>query len=132
MGNLSLETIDGNQANNYIDSNTADDQLDLAMSELRQVDVSANVDWSTGDEQVVTTGKYKALRTSIIEFTGAQGAGRTFTVPANKKWYLLLNSCTGGFNTTFKTITGTGITVANGAKKKVFCNGSEIIDWTGV
>lgn len=131
--NLKAQEVSQNTNLNYIQANTGLDQLDLAMTELRQVAVTADVNWNDGgSDQLVTSGVYKALRCSIIEFTGAQGAGKTFTVPANKKWYYVLNSCTGGFNTTFKGPTGTGIAIANAAKKKLYFNGSEMIDWTGI
>lgn len=131
--NLKLKKVSQNTNLNYIQVNDGLEQADLAATQPRSVAVTADVNWNDGgDDQTVTTGVYKALRCSIIEFTGAQAADKTFTVPANIKWYYLKNSCTGGFNTTFKCPTGTGIVLANGDQKKVHCDGSEVNDWTGI
>lgn len=124
--NLDVQEIPGNSNNNYIDHNTAVQEIILAMTEKRSIAVTADVNWSTGDAQDVNSGKYKALRCFYIEFTGAQGAGRTFTIPDNKKPYWIKNSCTGGFNTTFKNVSGTGVAIANGQLKYVYCNGTDI------
>lgn len=128
--NLDAKEITGNTSGNYQQANTGQQQAILGFTEARSVAVTANVDWSTGDAQDPNSGKYKALRCAAIQFTGAQAAGRTFTVPNNKKFYRIKNSCTGGFNTTFKNVSGTGLTIANGQTKLFYCNGSDIEDWS--
>lgn len=124
--NLDAKEVTQNTNGNYLQANTGLAQAILAMTEKRSVAVTSNVDWSTGDAQDVNSGKYKALRCAYIEFTGAQAGARTFTVPNNKKFYWIKNSCTGGFNTTFKNASGTGVAIANGALKYVYCNGTDI------
>ena len=129
--NLKAKTVTAATAGNYAQANSGLDQIDLAITEKTSISVVSNVDWSTGsNDQDPATGRYKALRTSIVEMTGVQGAARTFTVPNDKKWYFVNNICTGGFNTTFKTPLGTGIAIANATKKKLYCNGTDIEDWT--
>jgi len=127
MGNLSLETIDGNQANNYIDSNTADDQLDLAMTDSESITVTvANIDLTTGDAQAPTSQLYKALRNLFFILTGAMTGARSIIVPDNKKLYIVTHECTGGFTATVKTAGGTGIGLVNGETKILYCDGTNV------
>jgi len=127
MGNLSLETIDGNQANNYVDSNTADDQLDLAMTDDESITVTvANIDLTTGDAQAPASQLYKALRNIFFILTGAMTGARSIIVPNNKKLYIFTHECTGGFTATVKTAAGTGIGLVNGETKILYCDGTNV------
>ena len=55
-------------------------------------------------------------------------ANRVLSVPANAKLYFVANNSTGGYSITVK-VTGrpTGVTVPNGAKIALVCNGTDIV-----
>ena len=127
---LRLQQVDQNTKGNYIQSNTADNQLELNATKKRQVSVVNDVDWTTGVETDVNSNLYKALRCRYIELTGAQAANRVLTLPDDEKEYKVKNSCTGGHSTQVKNASGTGIAMANGDIKTLFCNGTDIEDLT--
>ena len=54
-------------------------------------------------------------------------AARTLTVPANKKLYFVANLSTGGYAVTVKVSGLTGISVPNGARMLLVCNGTDIV-----
>jgi hypothetical protein len=127
MGNLTLQQVTANTAANYVQSNTADDQVDLALTEQRQIAVTtADIDLTTGSAQDTASNLYKALRSVRLEFTGAMTANRNVIVPNNKKLYLVKHSCTGGFTITVKTAAGTGVNLVNGDKKLLICDGTNV------
>jgi hypothetical protein len=63
-----------------------------------------------------------------IEMTGALGAARNLLVPAKKKLYFIFNNTSGGFAVTVKVSGQTGISVPNGRKVVLVCNGTDIVD----
>jgi hypothetical protein len=54
-------------------------------------------------------------------------ANRTLTVPTSKsKLYFVYNNSSGGYAVTVKTTAGAGISVANGTKQLLVCNGTDV------
>lgn len=66
-------------------------------------------------------------RNMYLELTGAT-ATTTLTLPLNRKLYFVYNNS--GYAITVKTAATTGVSVPNGAKYVLVCNGSEIINAT--
>lgn len=58
-----------------------------------------------------------------LEFTGALTALRTVTVPAVARSWIIAASTSGGQGVQLKTATGTGITLADGQRRWVECDG---------
>ena len=67
-------------------------------------------------------------RNAFIECTGTITANKNLIVPTNKKVYYIYNNTTGGYSIVVKTSAGTGVTVANGNKVIVLCNGTNVVD----
>lgn len=55
-------------------------------------------------------------------------AARVLTVPNNKKLYFVFNNSTGGFAVTVKVSGQTGVSVPNGAKMALVCNGTDVVN----
>lgn len=87
-------------------------QITVALSD-------ANYSLTTND------GSDDEARCAGITFTGALTAGRTITIPAVDKIYLLYNNTSGSHDLTISNGTNS-ITLANGAKTFVFNDGTTI------
>lgn len=70
---------------------------------------------------------HSIYRKRIIEFTGVLTGNRNVLVPpvAGFEW-TLIDSTTGAFAITFKTLAGTGIALTHTKTRKVFCDGTNI------
>jgi hypothetical protein len=69
------------------------------------------------------TGRYM-----YIELTGALTGARDLIVPAYTKLYYIYNNTTGGYAVTVKVSGLTGVSVPNGAKTLLVCNGTDIVN----
>lgn len=67
-------------------------------------------------------------RNMYILFNGAITAARDIIVPANRKLYFVYNNTTGGFAITVKVTGLTGVSVPNGAKTLLVCNGTDVVE----
>lgn len=64
----------------------------------------------------------------VYTFTGALTSDFTIEVPVDKRPYKVVNSTTGGHNIIFKTVAGTGITIAASAGAAVYCDGTNVVN----
>ena len=71
-------------------------------------------------------GATNEARKMFIVATGTPGAVRNVICPAVSKLYFVRNNTTGGFALTFKTAGGSGISVANGTYKALYCDGTNV------
>jgi hypothetical protein len=76
----------------------------------------------------VASGAEDESRSMFITLTGTLTASRNVVCPTASKLYFVTNNTTGGFSVVFKTSSGTGITVPNGARMLVYCNGTNVVD----
>ena len=76
----------------------------------------------------VANGAADESRQMFITLTGSLTATRNVVCPTASKLYFVTNSTTGGFSIVFKTSAGTGITVPNGARMVLYCNGTNVLD----
>lgn len=60
--------------------------------------------------------------------TGTLTADRNLIIPNKNKIYYFYNNTTGGFSVTVKVSGQTGVTIANGKKYVLVCNGTDAID----
>lgn len=71
-------------------------------------------------------------RNMYLRLVGTTTALRYLILPTNagqaKKLYFVSNATTGGFSVTVKTASGAGITVPNGSKMILVCDGTDILD----
>lgn len=76
----------------------------------------------------VANGAADESRQMFITLTGTLTAARNVVCPTASKLYFVTNNTTGGFSIVFKTSAGTGITVPNGARMILYCNGTNVVD----
>lgn len=75
-----------------------------------------------------TQGASNEARNMFVTLTGTPGAARNVIVPAVSKLYFVFNNTTGGFAQTVKTPSGTGISVGNGQRRILYCDGTNVVD----
>jgi hypothetical protein len=104
---------------------TAQSQKEVTLNAaLDQLDGELNGQLSkTLTSSDVTLTDAEALFNFYVKVTGAFTANRTLTIPANKKVYAVSHGGTGGFSLTVKTSGGTGVALAQGEIRLVFCDG---------
>ena len=94
--------------------------------------ISGYVTQSVTDSTSPTTltipnGSSGVARNMYIELTGTITAARTVEVPANRKLYFVYNNTVGGYAVTFKVTGQTGVSIPNGVRYLLVCNGSDIV-----
>lgn len=85
----------------------------------------ANKTLSTANEAV------DEARHMFINLTGALTATRNVVCPSVSKLYFVSNNTSGGQSIVFKTAAGTGVTVANGARVALYCDGTNVVYASG-
>jgi len=73
----------------------------------------------------VTLSTLQASRDRIV-LTGTLTANINVIVPAWRKSWTVVNNCSGAFTVTFKTTSGTGVSIPAGFTAEVVCDGSDI------
>jgi hypothetical protein len=82
-----------------------------------------------GDTTItIPNGATGVARNMAIECTGALTAARNLLVPSNKKLYVIYNNTTGGYAVTVKVAGQTGVSVPNGKKMILVCDGTDIVN----
>lgn len=83
---------------------------------------------ATGTDTTITipNGATGVARNMYIELTGTGGTNTNLIVPANRKLYFVYNNSTGAV--TVKVTGLTGVSVPNGRKMLLVCNGTDIVD----
>jgi hypothetical protein len=73
-------------------------------------------------------GATDEARNAVLRFTGTLSAGRNVSCPDGiEKLYVVQNATTGGFAITFKTASGTGISVPNGSTLLLYTDGTNVL-----
>jgi hypothetical protein len=124
--NLALELIGaGEQAGNW-GSTTNTNLGTLVEQAISGYTTQAITD---GADTVITipNGASGVARNMTIECTGALTGARNLVVPANRKLYFIYNNTSGGYAVTVKVSGQTGVSVPNGAKVTLVCNGTDIV-----
>jgi hypothetical protein len=70
---------------------------------------------------------YEQAMCESMELTGALTALRDVIVPTVKRSYTVFANVTGGFGVRVKTSAGSGITVADGKRAIVECDGTNVV-----
>jgi len=131
--NLALELIgNGEQAGNW--GQTTNTNLGTLVEQA--ISGYVTLPMADSDQTLsMTQGASATARNMYIELTGALTAARNVIVPgtspnANKKLYFIFNNTTGGFAVTVKVFGQTGVSVPNGTKTILVCNGTDIVSAT--
>lgn len=72
------------------------------------------------------SGDVDESRRMVLNVTGANTAIRTITIPSVSKVYVVRNATTGGFAVNIKTAAGSPLSIANGATKLIWCDGTTV------
>lgn len=63
----------------------------------------------------------------IFEFSGALTGNISVIISTNPWQFTVFNNTTGAFTLTVKTLSGTGIAVAQGKRAILYCNGTNVV-----
>jgi hypothetical protein len=74
----------------------------------------------------------EARQMFIVLSGGSLTATRDVICPAVSKLYFVQNNTTGGQSIRFKTVAGTGITIPNGARAILYCDGTNVTTAAGL
>jgi hypothetical protein len=69
-------------------------------------------------------------RNNVLVFSGDPGNSCVVTAPTVEKVYIVSNEVSNNYTITIKTAGGNGITILNGAKQLIYCDGTDF--YTGV
>ena len=88
----------------------------------------ATVSMSDANYTLTTnSGVTDEARQMIIKLTGTLSASRNVICPTKEKLYVVDNATSGGQSIVFKTSSGSGVTITNGQKVLVFCDGTNVV-----
>lgn len=77
------------------------------------------------------TGNYtlsgSELNRIAYDFTGTLTGDRNIVVPATVQQYWVSNGTSGAYNLTIKTSAGVGVTIVQGSRTIVYCNGTDVV-----
>ena len=83
---------------------------------------------------VAGAGSYTLTGTKLnriaYSFTGTLTGNREVIVPTTVQQYWVSNSTTGAYTLTIKTSAGTGVTVPQGARTILYCDGNDVVSAT--
>lgn len=82
---------------------------------------------ATGSGVTLSTnnGSADQSRAAMLKITGTLTQDHTITIPAVSKHYIVWNATSGDYSLTIKTSGGTGVTVEQGNKAWVMCDGTD-------
>ncbi len=119
--NLQIEHIAASQAQKEVTCNTAFDTLDRSLCEvLSKAMADAN--------QTLTDAE--ANNAIYIKLTGALTVGRTLTLPARKKLFVIENATTGAFAVTVKSGAGATVALPMGERRFLYNNAVDVMGIT--
>lgn len=125
--NLGIELITtGEQANTW--GATTNTNLGTLIEQAISGYVTQAITDGADTPITIPSGASGVARNMSIELTGALTAARNLVVPANRKLYFIYNNTTGGYAVTVKVSGQTGISVPNGVKAILVCNGTDVVE----
>jgi len=126
--NLGLEKqADGENSSTWGQKvNVVFDLIEDAISDIGAISMTADANKTLSD----TDGAADESRSAVLEFTSTLSltATRSIIVPTSGKIYIVKNGTTGSQSLIITTVSGTGITVANGDVRIVYCDGTNVVE----
>jgi len=107
--------------------NTWGELLNISVAQLLEDAIAGAADIVVAGTDVTLSandGADDQARMAVLNLTGSPGASRNILVPALSKPYIVINAT--GFAQTIKTATGTGVTVPNGSRQQLYCDGTNV------
>lgn len=112
-----MTEISASQSQKEVTANNAFQAFDNAIAgKLSQAITTADVTLSDAD-----------ARNAIIELTGTLTGNRNLIVPARTKIYAVYNGTSGAYTVTVKTSGGSGVTVPQGTREFIYCDGTNVV-----
>lgn len=126
--NLAIELPgNGEQAGTW--GNTTNTNLGTLIEQAISGYVTQAVSTGTDTTITIPDGVSGVARNMYIELTGSGGTNTNLIVPARRKLYFIFNNTSSG-QVTVKVSGQPGVSVANGAKVILVCNGTDIVNAT--
>jgi len=126
--NLGLEKqADGENSSTWGHKvNTVFDLLEDAISDIGAISMTSDANKTL----TTTDGAADEARSAVLEVTSTLSltATRSIIVPTSGKIYIVKNGTTGSQSLTITTASGTGVTVANGEVRIVYCDGTNVVE----
>jgi hypothetical protein len=127
-GNLGFEKqADGENSSTWGQkTNTTFDLIEDAISDVGAISMVADADKTLTS----TDGAVDESRSAVLEVTSTLSltATRSIIVPTTDKVYIVKNGTSGSQSITVKTSAGTGVTIKNGEKRFVYCDGTNVVE----
>ena len=126
--NLKLTLIGtGDQAGTW--GNTTNTNLGTLIEQAIAGYVSQTVaDSASSTSLSIADGTSSVARNMVLVLQGALSAPRDIILPTSTKLYFIHNNTSGGFAVTAKCSGQTGVSIPNGAKVILACNGTDIVE----
>ena len=126
--NLGLEKqADGENSSTWGQKvNTVFDLIEDAISDVGAISMTTDADKTLSS----TDGAVDESRSAVLEVTSTVSltATRSVIVPTADKVYVVKNGTSGSQSITVKTSAGTGVTIGNGEKRFVYCDGTNVVE----
>lgn len=111
------------------------DIVNAGLTQLVEAAIAGTATVSMTDANYTLTTANEApdeARCMFIALTGSLTATREVICPSVSKLYVVLNTTTGGQSVTFKTAAGAGVTIPNGSRALLYCNGTTVTPAIGL
>ena len=112
-------------------SGTWGDTVNTGITSLTDAAIAGTAAVTMTDADYTLTsanGATDQARNMFVVLTGTLTASRNVICPTASKLYFVYNNTSGSQNIVFKTSAGTGVTVPNGAKMALYCDGTNVVD----
>jgi hypothetical protein len=97
--------------------------VEQAISGVETVSIGSSTDYTL----TTADGAADQARNMVVNITGTPGGAFNVICPTVEKLYVVRNSVTGSHTMTFKTSSGSGITIPNGRTTLVYCDGTNVL-----
>jgi hypothetical protein len=125
------QPVDGTEAGTWGDvlNNAQAAYLDIAIAGGLAITVTTTdvtLAYTQGTSSATNIGSTTS-QYAILNVSGAMTGARNLIVPSTSKWYIINNTCSGGYTLTVKGSATTGVGIVNGEKALVAWNGSDFV-----
>ncbi|WP_376956402.1 hypothetical protein ABNQ39_00210 (plasmid) [Azospirillum sp. A26] len=86
---------------------------------------------STDVTLTANNGVADQARCAMLLLTGTLSASVNVIVPATMKLYDVVNGTSGAFTVTVKTASGSGVSVPQGQRSRLYCNATDVLEFWG-
>lgn len=120
--NLGMVLMETAQVDKEVVLNDALGILDKVLAGTITHNMTSNADYTVN----TTTDEHLNLAIRITDTSAYLTANKNIILPNNSQLHIAWNNMGNGYSLIFKTLSGTGITVADGEKKLVFSDGTNV------